>query len=312
MSIIFYNDIKKGNERDEALLKLRQFLDKNEPGLVTWLHSLWNNQGKAITYKELREAILNGSLDPDILYEWQQDYAKFVAAVMVPAWTYALKEASAPVSQKYTAFTLNLAEEGVENWIKTKAASFVTNCTQEQIRAINAVVSRAAYMNKLSVDGLARAIRPMVGLTRQQAAANLRYYNKLIEGGLSEKKALERSIMYSARQHRYRGYNIARTELAYAYNKGQDFTVQQAIENKYMGTVKKVWCTADDERTCDICGALEGKTIEMMDSFDFQTKLAASNPGIKRTPPAHPSCRCTVLYIEVAPPDYSGMNIPIV
>ena len=163
-------------------------------------------------------------------------------------------------------------------------------------------------MQDMTVDGLARAVRPMVGLTIQQANANLNFYNRMIESGVSEKKALEQSIKYSARQHRYRGYNIARTELAFAYNKGEHFGVEQAIQQGYMGHTKKTWCTAADERVCKICKELEGKTIEMDEEFNYKTKLSATNPGIKRTPPAHPSCRCTILYVEVEPPVFDNIE----
>jgi hypothetical protein len=43
----------------------------------------------------------------------------------------------------------------------------------------------------------------------------------------------------------------------------------------------------------------------MDEDFDFDTKLAGSaNPTIRRVPPAHPSCRCAVIYKEISPPDY--------
>lgn len=290
-----------------ALLKLRRFLDTNEPQLAYFLQTLWNHQGNAITYKELREAILNGELDPQTILDWEQDYSKFVTAYLLPAWTNAIEEANTTLKEKYPLFHFDPAREGVKEWLDTKAASFVTNSTQEQIAAINAVVRRASLMQDMTVDGLARAVRPMVGLTVQQANANLNYYNNMIESGLSERQALERSIKYSARQHRYRGYNIARTELAFAYNKGAHFGTEQAIAEGYLGHMKKTWCTADDERVCPVCGQLEGKTIEMDEDFDFKTKLAASNPGIRRTPPAHPSCRCTVLYVEVEPPKFDNI-----
>lgn len=302
MPIIFYNDINKADARTTALRKLRAYLDKKEPELVYWLQTLWHNQGKAITYKEIREAIMNGSLDQATIEEWQQDYSRFVVTYMLPAWKDAMEEATSQLARRYPLFSFDPTTEGIQEWLNTKAATFVTNSTETQIRAINAVVSRAATMQDMTVDGLARAIRPMVGLTRPQAEANLNYYKAMIDSGLSEKAAKERSIRYSARQNRYRGYNIARTELAFAYNKGEHFGVEKAIEQGYMGHTKKVWCTADDERVCKICGSLEGKTLEMYEDFNFSTKLEASNPGIKWTPPAHPSCRCTLIYKEVEPP----------
>lgn len=308
MPIIFHNDIQKANAHDTALKKLRDFLNKAEPELVAFLQTTWNHQGKAITYKELREAIMNGSLDPQTILDWQKDYSRFVILYLRPAIEEAMRAATTQLAERYPLYAFDSTVEGVRAWIDSKAAAFVTNSTADQIAAINTVVGKAALLQDMTVDGLARAIRPMVGLTKPQAVANLNYYKAMVESGLSEKAALERSIRYSARQHRYRGYNIARTELAFAYNKGEHFGVKQAISQGYMGYTRKTWCTADDERVCEICGALDGKTIEIDDDFDFYTKLAATNPGIRQTPPAHPSCRCTVLYIEVEPPNYANFN----
>ena len=296
-------NVKKNAVEAEVLRKLRSFLDANEPELVYLLVNTWNNQGKAITYKELREAILAGEINWELLDEWQQDYVRFVVKHLQPAWEEAIAAAAAEIAKKYPDWHFDPMGEGVKTWVKERGAAFVTNSTQAQIEGLRAVVQRAAVLEDLNVDQLARAVRGMVGLTKQQSVANLRYYNNLIANGTSEKRALDLSIRYSARQHRYRGYNIARTELAFAYNKGADEGIKQAQTAGYMGEVVKVWSTAMDERTCKICGALEGKIIAMDEEFDFKTKLAATNPGIRRTPPAHPSCRCAVMYKEISPPE---------
>lgn len=318
MPIIFYDEIKKSDARDTALRKLRSFLDESEPELVYWLQHIWNNQQRAITYKELREAIMNGTLDEQLIYDWQQDYSRFVIAHLRPSWETAMEAAVTQLTEKYPLFAFDPATEGIKEWLDTKAASFVTNSTMTQIEAINAVVSRSALIQDMTVDGLARAIRPMVGLTKPQAVANLNYYTAMVESGLSEKVALERSIKYSARQNRYRGYNIARTELAFAYNKGEHSGIEQAIDKGYMGRTRKRWCTADDgERVCKICRQLEKVSLEMDEEFYYTVKDRNGNerqirinpkltaPGIGRTPPAHPSCRCTLLYEEVEPPNYA-------
>jgi len=53
---------------------------------------------------------------------------------------------------------------------------------------------------------------------------------------------------------------------------------------------KKVWLTADDERVCEICGAIDGESRNINALFSIGKLL----------PPAHPSCRCAVAYEEVA------------
>lgn len=292
--------VRKAGPEADVLRKLRSFLDVTEPQLVYFLVNLWRNQGKAITYKELREAILSGQLSTEYLEQWQQDYSVFVTKYLRPEWIMAMDEAAEEIRREYPEWSFDPMSDGVRSWTEIRAAAFVTNSTNAQIQGLQAVVQRAAVLGDINVDTLARAIRPMVGLTWQQGISNWNYFTKLIESGTKEKKALDLSIRYAARQHRYRGYNIARTELAFAYNQGSYEGTKQAQAAGYMGDVVKVWCTADDERVCSTCGGLEGKTIAMDDDFDFKTKLATpQNITIRRVPPAHPSCRCAVLYKEV-------------
>ena len=286
-----------------VLRKLRSFLDKEEPGLVALLVNLWHHQGKAITYKELREAILDGVLTTNQLEEWQQDYTRFVTEYLRPQWIGAMEAAAAEIAKKHPDWYFDPYAEGVRLWTEERSAAFVTEVTNTQIAGIQAVVQRAAVLENQSVDELARVIRPMVGLTHPQAVANMKYYENLINNGVNQQRAKDLAIRYAARQHRYRGYNIARTELAFAYNQGSFEGTKQAQQKGYMGEVVKVWCTADDERVCPVCGALEGKRVAMDDDFNFYTRLAVpANPTIKKVPPAHPSCRCAVMYQEVSPP----------
>lgn len=294
--------IKKDAAAVLALEKLRSFLDPREPRLAYFLVRTWNNQSKAITYKELREAILKGEISADYIEQWQQDYARFVIDHMESRWEEAIIAGANEQLTRFPDFNFDPMGDGVLEWTEDRAAQFITNCTNTQIEGLRAVVRQAATLENMTVDQLARAVRPLVGLTRDQSRANLNYYTKLIESGVKEKRAQYLAAQYAGKQHRYRSMNIARTELAFSYNKGADFGIRQAQQAGYMGEMVKIWCTADDERTCEICGALDGKRIAMDEDFDYYTRLQTSNPGIRRTPPAHPSCRCVTLYEEVSPP----------
>ncbi len=291
---------KADPEASAALKMLRSFLDTSEPQLVYFLVNTWNAQGRAITYKELRQAILNGEIDQQWLEQWYDDYTRFVVKYLQPAWQEAMRTANEQREARYPDWYFDPMGDGASDWTHTRSAEFVTAVTDTQIQGLRAVVQRAAVLEDLNVDQLARAIRPMVGLYRGQTVANLNYYKNLIDNGVNAQKALDLSIRYGARQHRYRGYLIARTELAFAYNQGSYAGIKQAQAKGYMGEVEKIWCTADDERVCKVCGGLDGKRIALDDDFNFDTKLATpKNPTIRRVPPAHPSCRCTVLYKEV-------------
>lgn len=231
MGLVYHNGkfvpedrIQKIDESSRALLLLRPFLDKNEPELVRFLVNTWNAQGKAITYKELREAILAGDIDPQWMDDWMQDYTRFVTKHMQPAWDKAIAASVVELERKLPMWKFDPMGDAVRSWTATHAAAFVTNVTTTQIEGLRAVVRRAAVLEDMSVDELARAIRPMVGLTRQQATANLRYFENLKSNGVSVKRAQDLSTRYAARQHRLREYTIARTELATAYNTGADST----------------------------------------------------------------------------------------
>lgn len=296
--------LRKSNDAEamaDLLQKLRRFLDAKEPGLVKLLVNTFQTQGKAISYKELREAILAGDISVELWQEWQQDYARFVVEHLQPQWKEAMETAAQITANKYPGWHFDPMTDGIREWTEQRAADFVTSVSNTQIEGLRAVIHKATAMDFMGVDELAKVIRPMVGLTKPQAVANLKYYTNLIDSGRSVKKAQELSLRYAARQNRYRGMMIARTELSFAYNQGSYEAIKQAQDKGYMGEVVKVWCTADDERSheCSICSALEGVEIAMDDDFNFHTKLATpNNPTICRVPPAHPNCRCTVLYKE--------------
>ena len=308
--------VKKATTQAMILRKLRAFLDASEPQLVYFLVRQWNYQQRAITYKELREAILNRDINAELLYEWQEDYSLFVTDHLQPAWTEAMWAAVDDLQKKFPGFYFDPMADGVRAWVLQRGAEFVTNSSTAQIDGLRALIQKAVAMEQMSVDQLARAIRPMVGLTRQQSLANLRYYENLLENGVSKKRALDLSTRYAARQHRYRGYNIARTELAFAYNQGSYYGTKQAQEAGYLGETVKIWCTADDERVCEICGSLDGKPIAMDDQIYYEHKDRDGNVTLRRinqkmrdratglVPPAHPSCRCAVLYEEISPPNF--------
>lgn len=301
MGLVYHNgkfvpehNIRKINEEAEVLRRLRAFLDTNEPGMVRILVNTWRSQGNAITYKELREAVLNGDIDPEWLEEWMQDYGNLVTKYLQPAWESAIEAGFTAIAQKYPAFYFNPLADGVRAWASVHAAEFITNIATTQTEGIRAVVHRAAVLEGMSVDELARAIRPMVGLTKQQATANMKYFENLRANGVSPKRAQDLALRYAGRQHRQRAYMIARTELASAYNTGAHEGTKEAQARGYMGPTVKVWSTADDERVCSICGSMEGKEIEMDEEFS-----GISNSWSTRLhPPAHPGCRCAVLYVE--------------
>ena len=315
MGLVYHNgkfipeeNIQKSTEEARVLRLLRSFLDKNEPGLVKILVNTWRTQGEAITYKELREAILAGDISTEYMQEWMQDYSRMVKKYLLPAWEKAINAGVEDIAWKYPALNFNFMADGVRVWTEAHSAEFVTNVTSAQIEGLRSVVRRAAVIEDITVDELSRVIRPMIGLTKPQATANMNYYKTIRDNLLknnpkmrvktAEKRAKEAAMKYAARQHRSRAYTVARTELVTAYNSGAYEGTKQAQEAGLIGKTKKVWSTADDERVCPYCGSLDGKEVGMDEDFPG----ISSSWSTKKHPPAHPGCRCGVMFVEIEPP----------
>lgn len=291
--IVFYGEIQKLDARG----RLISFLDEHTPLLCTFLHHLWDRQQRAITYREIREAIIRGDISQSWLEDWQQDYARFVAETMRPIYDELIEAATEDLKRRFFHF------DKPKDYTGIYSAQFVTNSTQTQIHGIRAVVHRAVNLHDMSVDALSKVIRPMIGLDQQQSMANLRYYERLVEGGMPEKKAREKSMIYGDRQHRYRAWRMARTEMSFAYNNTRTQNVQECVNQGWMGHTVKQWSAGLDDRTCKYCKALDGTQAELDELFNFKTKLPRD---VRKTPPAHPNCRCTLLYIEKEPPKFGA------
>lgn len=273
-----------------ALDKLNGFLDKSSPKLATFLRTNWKNQQQAITYKELREAIKRGDFDLKYLQQWQQDYSKFVLKHYYPLAQQAIQTSTQALVSAYGSTFKDPAMGHFDNFIQTKGAQLVREISVTQFGAINTLVRQAALSDTMSVDQLAKAIRPCIGLTQRQAQATQNYYNNLVQQGYTPKQALRMQATYAERMHRRRAATIAQTELAFAYNYGQYAMMEEAINNGLIlpGVTKK-WYTALDERVCDVCGKIDGQEVPLKENFSIGVLL----------PPAHPNCRCTVTYNNV-------------
>lgn len=300
---------KKSKAAKQVLERLNSFIEAGQAEPTYWLTRMWNDQQNAVTYKELREAIQNGNLSQETLTAWQLDYSNFVNNTMKPLWIDCMNAAAANTVKNHPDYFFDPMAQGVRDWINVHGSEWITVTGAEQQEAISAML-RKAYSGDWSVDELARAIRPTIGLNKMQSEATLNYYehvkatiknkNPHMKEATAEKYARDKAAKYAERQHRARAYTISTTEMAFAYNKGADEGIRQAQAQGLMGTTEKVWSTAADDGVCQICAALEGQTIDMDGDFNFKGKTLYA--GQKQTPPAHPRCRCAIEYREISPP----------
>lgn len=317
MSFLFKSKIKsrrgakkQRNQTSEEILKrLEDYLKENSGEPAEFLVRFWKDQEHVFTYKEIREAILSEIVTEEMLELWRQDYSVLVSQKMSSLWQQAIKTGSTGqplLNHLSSGFSFDVNKPSVQFWIKNRGADFVTAVTAEQKEAMKALLTR--HLNGgYTVDELSRVIRPCIGLTKQQAEANLRYYNTIKETlqkdhprmkkESAEKKAREAALKYAEKQHRQRAYTIAQTEMAFAYNKGMDEGIRQGQQQGLLGVMEKRWITSGDANVCARCAALNGIQIAMDTEFDFKGRVLFT--GQKLTPPAHPRCACAVQYIEI-------------
>lgn len=267
----------------DILQRLSDFIDYENPELAEFLYGMWGDQQHAITYHELRDAIMDGSLSLDYLKQWQKDYSRFIVEAYTPKVNMAIAQAAMDLREEYGYDFYDPMAANVDTFIRQHGGQLIREVTTDQYRAINTLVRQAAYTNTMTVDQLARAIRPCVGLTTRQAQTTKRYYDRLIEDGYSAKAAEKKQLVYAAKMHRRRAALIAQTEMATAYNAGWHMTIQKNVEEGVLpADTKKIWLTAEDEKVCPVCGKMHGEEVLWNEPFSDGSMY----------PPSHPQCRC--------------------
>lgn len=96
----------------------------------------------------------------------------------------------------------------------------------------------------------------------------------------------------------YRAERVARTEVFSAAN---DASKDAYLESGVVKTMK--WHTAEDERECEFCAPLNGKSIGVTESFFDKGDTVKGQEGGElpvdyetiENPPLHPQCRCYIL-----------------
>jgi SPP1 gp7 family putative phage head morphogenesis protein len=285
---------------------LERFLLKREPKLARIVARFTHDLANAITYEQIRNALLSGEIDEAWMKKLRVAYSEFIINTIKPEWEQGVIAGGA-WTKAGDGFVFDPMQVQVREWAQNRAASLVTDIQDQQRRAIGALVERAIGSEGMGVDNLAMVIRPIVGLYPAQVVANARYYERVRATMLKnhpktpvdriEARARKSAARYAEWQHRARAAMIARTELVTAYNAGRFYSVGQAVKQGLLPEVEKVWVTALDERVCDECKALEGVRVGYDAAFTKDPKKARYSEGL--FPPLHPRCRCVVTYEEI-------------
>lgn len=155
-------------------------------------------------------------------------------------------------------------------------AKLVRDVTAKTREGIRHYIKEGIKAGK-SMPKLAREIRPLVGLTKNQVGSVLNYENWLKENrtDLSAAQRKKKVTTYTNKTHRRRANTIARTETARAQNIGY------ATGLKDLGVEKVEFQIHPDERTCVECEELNEQTFPVEEGQELI--------------PVHPNCRCVLL-----------------
>ena len=299
---------KKSEEAQRVLDALDEYLEGNIAEPVQWLVHFWGDQAAAFTYKELR-SIVTETTDPEKIFNiWYQDYSRLIRDRMTSLWRESfLAAAHSDPRLTSVGFDFDFSDRKVKNWILNRTGELITSVTNTQIEAVKYIIaeSKTAHMG---AEETARYIRPVVGLTQPQAAANLKYYNNVKEklredhprmkDASIERKAREAAAKYAGKQQRERAHTIAETEMAMAYNRGMDDSIRQAVNKGILPVMRKVWSTSGNGLVCSACQDLEGTEIDMDKEFSITIGKKVKRELKAEVPPLHPRCHCAVVYEE--------------
>jgi SPP1 gp7 family putative phage head morphogenesis protein len=218
----------------------------------------------------------------------------------------------------------NLKPEPLPTWAKPKQPKLVVNMkfnvtnplalkfaetrAGQLITSIDALTRAAvrqaiidAFNDQIDVRATAKRIKNVVGLHPQWGKAVTEFERKefarLVRQGDKPERALtkaqERASRYADSLKSKRATMIARTEIQLAQNEGRYEGWKQASEEGFVDPQSmKMWVTAKDERTCEICAPMDGETVPWNGLFSI---------GVE-APIVHPNCRCAMVLL---PPERS-------
>ena len=181
-------------------------------------------------------------------------------------------------------------------YAQQQSALLVTNMTNQMQEVVRTVIGRA-FADNVTVYDTARELRSVINLTARQEVTLTRFTEmnrtRLMQEGLSGRKLETKLNALVERQYKkmisQRSKVIARNEILVAENHGRFLGFTQSVEQGWAHPMSmKRWSTSTDERTCDICMPMNGKSVQWNQSY----------PNGVFNPPAHIQCRCSISLLE--------------
>jgi SPP1 gp7 family putative phage head morphogenesis protein len=184
-------------------------------------------------------------------------------------------------------------------YAQSQAGKRIQGITLETQQAVSNLIADG-LRTKLTREEIIAQLKQTVGLDKRQSKALSNFYirrlEKYLEDGLTYEqaaaKAEKNGVRYRNKLLRQRAIRIARTEISSAANAGRMLSWAEADAQGFLpvGSEKR-WKTAQDERTCPVCGPLHNMAVGWQDNFTTGDVM----------PPNHPNCRCTAVIVPADP-----------
>jgi len=293
-------------EANEMFVTISAATEKYEFRMRVLMRAIRADILLGIPQKNVVRAIRDGDPDAAFIQNLALDVAIKHAAPAMDIYQGALGDAGDVVAALDRRAPFNRVHDLAINWTRRNATKLIDSTTVQSLAAVRDQLERAVIRGDNPLKA-ARQIRGLIGVTRPHAKAVDRFYSKLLERGVVERRALDQSTRYATRLIKYRADNIARTEMLRAANAGQheywNQLADQGIINRE--TTRREWVTAEDDRVCEECAPMDGSEVAFDEPFESSVLGAPGEdtrprPGpfvITTFPPLHPSCRCTVVLV---------------
>lgn len=260
------------------------YTSAREPEIRAWAREILSRLGAELTAADVAAITEAGVLTPDVAARTEAALANLIDRIE-PRWSDTMRASVAGASRDIREL---LTPDAIREWMGRRGEQVLSGFSSAQSRAVAALIQHHATIEPLSQATLARLLRPVLGLTEAQTVSLLKRRAEMQAEGVVGDTLTSRLDREAGRMIRQRSALIARTELATAWNGGAQVTMERAEDSgAFASPLRKTW-RAQPGKPCPICAGLNGRSVALRADFD----------GAYQTPPAHPSCRCVVLYQE--------------
>lgn len=189
---------------------------------------------------------------------------------------------------------LDLVNERAVSYANARAGQLITAISAETRLGVRALI-RDAVRDGGHPFTVAREIKQIVGLHPRQQRAVMNFRIALQGQGLKAAIIAKRVEAYAKKQLLFRAKMIARTEILWATNRGQELAWSAAEREGWLerGRWRREWITAGDPCPL-VCQPMNGKLATIEGEWSLPSGRLVTTPT-----EAHPHCRCTAGLVEV-------------